>query len=143
MNKTQDAIAITIPQIFYEVTYQSKRIPGVPNQEDLSLGANCQVFAYELLHVNGVKVPNVRSSELWADTQFSFVPDRFKALDLMLYNATPQAYGAHVAVYIGAGNVMHLSLKNYKAQIIAHSEMLTQAEYAIFIGAKRIIHNAF
>ena len=40
---------IKIPKAFLDVQYKSARIPGVENQSDLSLGANCQVFAYVIL----------------------------------------------------------------------------------------------
>jgi len=127
-----------IPDYFFEVQYNTKRIPGVEDQSDLSLGANCQVFAYELLRVNGLQVKNHRSSELWEDECYSTHIKNFQALDLMLYNKTKQAYGAHLAVYLGASRVIHLSKDIGKAEITYHESLLKQAKYAHFIGAKRI-----
>lgn len=48
---------ITIPARFFNVSYVSRRIPGVDSPSDLSLGANCQLFAYELLRHFGQKIP--------------------------------------------------------------------------------------
>ena len=130
---------IKMPDTFYDVEYKAERIPGVDNQSDLTLGANCQVFAYALLNENGLQVPNDRSSELWSDTSYSeFVTD-FKPLDLMLYNPTNDAYGAHVGVYIGDGQVIHLSYANGKPEILPHAELLKHAKYRCFVGAKRLL----
>ena len=51
---------IKIPEAFFDVEYKSARIPGVENQSDLSLDANCQVFAYALLKENGSVMPAER-----------------------------------------------------------------------------------
>ncbi len=128
-----------IPEVFYTVEYKSARIPGIENQSDLSLGANCQVFAYALLQANGVYVPNDRSSELWSDTSYSKVVSDFEPLDLMLYSASGESYGAHVGVYIGEGKVLHLSLQNGKPQVLPHTQMLENEKYCCFVGAKRIL----
>lgn len=40
---------LEIPNKFRNVEYVSSRIPGIKNQEDISLGTNCQVFVYNLL----------------------------------------------------------------------------------------------
>lgn len=130
---------IIIPNRFFEVKYISARIPGCENQSVLSLGANCQVFAYELLREYGLDVPNDRSSELWADESYSQKVSAVEPLDIMLYNNQPEAYGAHVGVYIGNGEVIHLSLENGVPKIEGHKEILRNPKYRFFIGAKRII----
>lgn len=131
---------VNIPQYFFAVNYQVERIPGVNNQSDLSLGANCQVFAYELLRVNGLAVANDRSSELWGDECYSKRVTEFEPLDLMLYSPNGEAFGAHVGVYIGDGNIIHLSLQNGQSEIIPHLRMLDNIKYSSFVGAKRILH---
>lgn len=113
-------------------------MPGSDNQSDLTFGANCQVFAYELLRVNGLNVPNDRSSELWADQNYSKEVTEFQPLDIMMYNNKPESYGAHVGVYVGDGMVLHLSLENGSPREEAHNDMLRNPKYACFIGAKRI-----
>ena len=129
---------IKIPASFYDVEYRSDRIPGIDNQSDLKLGANCQVFAYALLKENGRYVPNDRSSELWSDRSYSEVVSEFEPLDLMLYNSSNDAYGAHVGVYVGEGKIIHLALRNGKSKIELHGDMLKKDRYQCFIGAKRI-----
>ncbi|EPT9328213.1 MULTISPECIES: hypothetical protein [unclassified Vibrio] len=62
-----------IPDRFKNVRYVSSRIPGCKDDSDLTLGANCQVFAYNLLKDFGLNPPNYRSSELWGDSEFSEV----------------------------------------------------------------------
>ena len=130
---------IKIPKIFFEVQYNSSRIPNIKDQSDLTLGANCQVFAFELLKVNGITAPNFRSSELYSDTIYTEKVEIFKPLDLMLYNNNNNSFGAHVGVYIGNEKIIHLSLENGYAQIIEHQEMIKNRKYNIFIGAKRVL----
>ncbi len=68
-----------IPDRFKNVRYVSSRIPGCKDDSDLTLGANCQVFAYNLLRDFGLNPPNYRSSELWNDSELSEVTE-FKPL---------------------------------------------------------------
>ena len=128
-----------IPDCFLTVKYVGARTPGVENQSDLKLGANCQVFAYELLRVNGLVAPKLRSSELWSDTQYTIKVSDFQPLDLMLYNSDNNAFGAHVGVYIGDGKIIHLSYQNQYAEIIDHIKMSDNEKYRVFIGAKRVL----
>ncbi len=127
-----------IPNRFTKVKYVSSRIPGVDNESDLTLGANCQLFAYNLLRYFGLKPPCLRSSELWADSTFSEAVTDFKPLDIMMYNDSPDSYGAHVGVYVGDGLVYHLSSANGIPKFESHSELFQQSKYCLFIGAKRI-----
>ncbi|WP_087016247.1 hydrolase [Thaumasiovibrio subtropicus] len=129
---------LEIPSRFLDVDYVSARIPGVENEEDLTLGANCQVFAYSLLRHFGLMPPCLRSSELWADEVDTYVVTELKPLDIMMYNHSPVAYGAHVGVYWGNGQVLHLSLDNGKPKLESHEALLTQRKYCHFIGAKRV-----
>lgn len=132
---------LEIPRQFIDVEYESSRIPGAPNQSDLSLGANCQVYAYELLTYFNKHPLQFRSSELWSDTTYTTEVVIFERLDLMLYNKIPKSYGAHVAVYIGNGKIIHLSQAIGKPEIINHNNMLLTSSYNFFIGAKRVIEN--
>ncbi|OAD18632.1 cell wall-associated hydrolase [Candidatus Thiomargarita nelsonii] len=128
-----------IPKPFIHVKYNPQRIPGVENQVNLNLGANCQVYAYELLRYFGKNPPMYRSSELWRDSQYTAKTKNYKILDLMLYNKTPQSYGAHVGIYVGNGNVLHLSSDIGYPVIQKHEELILQEKYSCFIGAKRVI----
>lgn len=131
-----------ISELFRDVKYVARRTPGVENQNDLTLGANCQVYAYEFLRHHGKSAPNLRSSELWSDTTYTEVAEQPELLDIMLYNKTPDAYGAHVGVYIGDGKVLHLAQSIGKPEIAEHTELMTRPLYHCFIGAKRVVHNA-
>jgi len=57
----------------------------------------------------------------------------------MLYGQTGDAYGAHVAVFIGDGKVIHLSQENGKPEVLPHKSMLLNEKYRCFVGAKRIL----
>ncbi len=133
---------IEIPNKFKEVEYNELRIPGVKNQSDLSLGANCQVFAYELLAYFNIYPPQFRSSELWNDKTYTKLVNNMKKLDILLYNKTLDSYGAHVGVYIGNEKVIHLSQSIGKPEIIDHKELLLRTKYKFFLGAKRVIKNS-
>lgn len=129
-----------IPESFADVRYVAQRIPGVENQADLRLGANCQVYAYAFLRHFGLAPPELlRSSELWADTEFTIIADDFQWLDLMLYNKTQAAYGAHVGVYVGDGQVLHLAQAIGHPIVQQHEDLLLEDKYACFIGAKRVL----
>lgn len=136
--KNKYKINITLDLL--NVKYNPSRIPGIDNQLNLSLGANCQVFAYEFLRINDIKLPNFRSSELWEDKIYTKGVNTFKKLDLMLYSKEGKSFGAHIAVYIGFGNVIHLSMYNKTYEIIEHKEMLKNNKYKCFIGAKRVLN---
>ena len=129
-----------IPSPFIDVTYNAQRIPEVGNENDvdLTLGANCQLYAYTLLRHFGKNPPALRSSELWSDRHYTKIVDIYEVLDLMLYNKTTEAYGAHVGVYVGEGKVLHLSYTIGYPVIQKHTELLAQEKYAVFIGAKRV-----
>ncbi|EAY28088.1 NlpC/P60 family protein [Microscilla marina] len=132
---------IDIPPHFFEVTYQGAHYPGSPKVNGLQGGANCQVFAYELLRHHGLKVPDFRSSDLWEDTIHTQQVTHLQPLDILLWNKTPNSWGAHVGVYIGNNQAVHLSKVNHTAVIWTLEHFLEQPAYKVFIGAKRILNN--
>ncbi len=135
----KDPSILSLPARFQSVAYRASRIPGVSNAADLSLGANCQLYAYQLLASMGYQLPDFRSSELWEDEIFTFrVRDDFQPLDLMLYHRKSEAYGAHVGLYWGEGQVLHLSKANGTPKLEAHEALIQQEKYACFVGAKRL-----
>lgn len=105
----------------------------------MAQGANCQLFAYALLEFYGLEAPPWRSSELWDDTQLSCRATVLAPLDLLLWNRTPEAWGAHVGVYLGEGYAAHLS----KAAGVPLSWPLgafaQRPEYRVRLGAKRLL----
>jgi murein DD-endopeptidase / murein LD-carboxypeptidase len=131
-------IMLEIPQHFLSVTYNASCHPENPDLHGLAKGANCQHFAYELLRYYGLNPPNFRSSELWEDTQVTFQVTQFEPLDLLLWNASQESYGAHVSVYIGEDKVIHLS-KQAGIATWGLEEFKKYRQYQYFIGAKRLI----
>ena len=129
---------IQIPKKFFHVSYVAARIPGVNNASDINAGANCQLFAYEILRYFGHTIPDFRSSDLWEDDTCTITVDEFLPLDLMLYHRKPESYGAHVGLYLGNGKVIHLAQSMGKPEIIDHADFALQDKYACFIGAKRL-----
>jgi lipoprotein Spr len=76
---------IKIPERFWQVRYHRGGVRGVDG------GANCQQYAYEFLRAFGYRIPDFRSSNLWADTLHTVVtasPERF---DLVLVHNKPDA----------------------------------------------------
>ncbi len=128
---------LDLPPHFMDVRYDAARIPGCDRPHDLSLGANCQVFAYEVLRQFGWVMPDLRSSELWTDRGFLRTVTEPSMLDLMFYNATQAAYGAHLGVFAGNGMVLHLSHANGRPRYETHADLMSQPAYTCFLGARR------
>jgi hypothetical protein len=127
---------LSIPSQLAAVPYNGA---VVPPSRDLAAGANCQVFAYALLEHHGIAAPWLRSSELWADTRWTITVATFEPLDLLLFHATPDAFGAHVTVYVGDGRVAHLARHHGLPVIERIDELLGQPRYRCSIGGKRVI----
>jgi hypothetical protein len=100
------------------------------------------VFAYEFLKHHGLQIPNFRSSELWEDQIFTCTVNGLQPLDLILLNHNDSAWGAHVAVYLGEGLVLHLSKDNGYPKIENLQELQQTPKYKFYIGAKRILVEA-
>jgi len=130
-------MALQVPTEFMRVSYDYDRHPQSA-EFDLSLGANCQLWAYALLRYFGIIVPPFRSSQLWEDTEQSEVANEMKPLDLLLFNELEDSWGAHVAVYLGDGAVAHLSQENRLPEVCPLEAMLQIPKYRVFIGAKRM-----
>jgi hypothetical protein len=129
---------VDIPKHFFSTYYDGGCYPGAQGVSGLSKGANCQQFAYELVRYFGKQVPDFRSSELWEDEFSTFRVNAFERLDLVLYNYEDYAWGAHVAVFLGEGRIIHLSKELIRPVIWRHEEFLNTPRYHYFIGAKRI-----
>ena len=54
-----------LPDWYWRVPYVSERVPGVLPRGQLMRGANCQLWAYEVLDHFGFAVPDLRSDDLW------------------------------------------------------------------------------
>jgi len=128
---------VLLPASFLDVRYNARAIPQ-DGRRDLSAGANCQLFAYALLAANGRNVPDFRSSELWADEAATVKVTELEPLDLLLFHDRPDAYGAHVAVYLARGEAIHLARHEGRPAIWPLDRFPQEPRYRVFIGAKRV-----
>lgn len=131
-----------LPRRFLRVKYNGAHFPGAPNLRGLAHGANCQHFAYELLRHFGLALPDFRSSDLWSDKRFTRRVVRLLPLDLLLFNRTHRARGAHVAVYLGERRAIHLSKQIGTPVIWSLEQFAEHDRYRVCLGAKRVIPNA-
>ena len=128
---------IQIPPQFLAIPYDFDRHPQSA-AFDFDLGANCQLYAFALLLHFGICVPPFRSSDLWEDETHTEAVSDLLPLDLLLFHDNPNAWGAHVAVYIGDNSVVHLSKRVGIPAIATIEEMLADPRYCVLIGAKRV-----
>ncbi|UFW92237.1 C40 family peptidase (plasmid) [Bradyrhizobium barranii] len=130
-----------IPDHFWRIRYDQKHDRDSPTLPSLSESPNCQNFAYALLKHFGFEVYPFRSSNLWEDTtETCLVSDELRPLDLLLFNRTENAWGAHVALYLGDDQAIHLSKKQSAPVIWSFAQFLELPEYRTFVGAKRLRH---
>jgi cell wall-associated NlpC family hydrolase len=125
---------VTIPKEFLDVAYNAAKFPVT----DVSAGANCQAFAYAILRHFGRRISDFRSSELWEDVADTERVSELEPLDLLLFNATHDARGAHVGLYLGDGDVIHLSRRIARPAIWKLDAFVREPGYEVFIGAKRV-----
>jgi lipoprotein Spr len=128
---------LTVPFRLLSLRYNGTCYPGAPGAVDLAGGANCQLFAYELLRHFGRTLPPLRSSELWADARYTQQVTDLEPLDLLLWNSTYKSWGAHVGVYLGEGQAIHLSRAVGVPAVWPLSKFPKQPRYRVFIRAKR------
>lgn len=128
-----------IPKHFWQIRYDQNHDPDTPTLPSISDSPNCQNFAYSLLKHFGFEVSPFRSSNLWQDSSETYVvSDELMPLDLLLFNRSKSPWGAHVALYLGEDQAIHLSKKQSEPVIWPLAQFLEQAEYRTFIGAKRL-----
>ncbi|MEV6012278.1 hydrolase [Streptomyces sp. NPDC051976] len=136
-----DSVLHELPDEFWAVPYVGSRFPGSPEvtADGLRAGANCQVFAYQVLRHFGLTPPDVRSSELWADTRATARVSVAQPLDLLLFNATDDAYGAHVGVWVDGGRVLHLCAEIGRPAVWTMAEFAQRQRYRVLVGIKRVV----
>lgn len=127
----------TLPPEFLEVSFSERMIPGRQPELGLSEGSNCQRYAYAVLRHFGLSVPDHRSSELWADEEFLTTVSDPEPLDLVLFAAGPNPWGAHLGVYIGGGAVLHLCKEIGVPVVWDFSDFAERERYGSLIGFKR------
>ncbi|EFL22462.1 cell wall-associated hydrolase [Streptomyces himastatinicus ATCC 53653] len=134
-------LAVRLPDRFWSVPYVGARFPGSPavaERPDLAEGANCQLFAYAVLRHHGLEPPALRSSDLWADSASTTHVTAARPLDLLLFNATDDAYGAHVGVWAGPDQVLHLCAEAGAPAVWPLSAFAARPRYRTLIGVKRV-----
>lgn len=129
----------SLPARFRDVKYVSSLHPCAPGVSGVEAGANCQQYAYELLRHYGLNPPALRSSELFADEQSSRLVASPEPLDLLLYNATHEPFGAHVAVFLNRGRAVHLSAEEGSPVVWSLEEFQQRERYRVLVGIKRIV----
>ncbi|MFD7441237.1 hydrolase [Streptomyces sp. NPDC059909] len=130
-----------LPDAFWTVPYVGSRFPGsasVADRPGLAAGANCQLFAYEVLRHFDMAPPALRSSDLWEDTEATVRVAIARPLDLLLFNATDDPYGAHIGVSVGQDAVLHLSREVGRPAVWRLTDFAARRRYRVLIGAKRV-----
>ena len=130
---------LEIPDFFWTVGYDGENFPRDSDPYQVTGGANCQVFAYAILQHFGIAIPPLRSSELWSDTTFTRQVSDYRPLDLLLFNRTEAAWGAHVALFVGDNQAIHLSASERRPVIWRLEDFAMREEYACLLGGKRVL----
>ncbi|WP_371493975.1 hydrolase [Kitasatospora sp. NBC_00374] len=129
-----------LPPHLRAVPYVGARCPGsraVAERPGLDAGANCQLYAYAVLAHFGLTAPPLRSSDLWADDSTVRVTAP-RPLDLLLFNATDDAYGAHVGVWVAPESVLHLCAEVGRPALWTPADFAARERYRHLVGIKRV-----
>jgi hypothetical protein len=132
---------IELPDSFWEVRYVGARYPGSPvvlARPGLADGANCQLFAYEVLRHFGYDPPDLRSSELWDDIESTQRVVAPRPLDLVLVNSSKDPWGAHMGVWAGDDQVLHLCAETGKPALWNLAQFAARPSYRELVGYKRV-----
>ncbi|PBC70720.1 hypothetical protein BX265_5275 [Streptomyces sp. TLI_235] len=130
-----------LPAALREVPYVGARFPGsraVAERPGLEHGANCQLFAYAVLAHFGLRAPALRSSDLWEDTASTVRAADPRPLDLLLFNADEDPWGAHVGVHAGCDTVLHLCAEAGRPALWSLADFAARERYRVLLGAKRV-----
>jgi len=130
---------LELPDFVWTVVYNGANVPRDSVPYELTGGANCQIFAYAVLEHFGIAVPPLRSSELWSDTSFTRRVGDYRPLDLLLFNRTDAAWGAHVALFVGENKAIHLCASEGRPVIWRLEDFAMRDEYAVLLGGKRVL----
>lgn len=126
------------PSRLFEVPYIASAGPDSTQPPSWLSGSNCQRFAYGLLALFGRPCPPLRSSELWEDRDSTFIVEQPEPLDLVLFNASKDPYGAHVGVWMAVDEVLHLSKEVGAPAVWSIEQFASRPRYATIVGLKRV-----
>lgn len=127
---------LEIPAHFMKVRYNGTAHPFA-RAAGIEEGANCQRFVYALLEHFGYAIAPMRSSELWDDQRFTRRANQMRSLDILLFNRNDDPWGAHLALYLGAGRAIHLSRAVGVPAIWELGKFERCPRYRILLGIKR------
>jgi hypothetical protein len=131
-------LAERLPAEFAQVAYVYERCPGAPGIAGIREGANCQLYAYAVLAHFGLHVAPLRSSDLWDDARLHTVADGERPLDIVFYNRSRDAFGAHIGVVVGADAVLHLCAEIGHPVVWPQQAFAQRPAYAVRLGARRV-----
>lgn len=127
------------PEWLWRVEYVGARHPGAADIGSVSEGANCQLYVYAVLACFERRPRPHRSSELLADSSYGHPgPDDFEPLDIVLFNDTDTAWGAHVALRMGADDLLHLCASEKTPTVWTFARFAADPRYGRLIGTVRI-----
>jgi hypothetical protein len=134
-----------IPRWVWDARYDGAQHPQAPEPQatagdpDPERGANCQLYAYSVLGLTGRQPPPHRSSDLWDDAGLLHPGlDELEPWDLVLFNRDVDAYGAHVAVCLEGGRLLHLCAEIGRPAVWTWADFAARERYATVIGAVRV-----
>lgn len=136
-----EGLLARLPADLWTVPYAGSRYPGSPATAalpGLAHGANCQLYAYEVLRRFGHPLPPLRSAELWADRTATLRVPRPEPLDLLLYSPDGTAYGAHVGVWAAEDSVLHLCREVGRPAVWSRADFAARPRYRRLVGVKRV-----
>ncbi len=126
------------PDWIFTAHYDGAAHPLAVSLNPPSEGANCQLFAYATVRLFGLTVPPHRSSELWEDGRFAHIgAGDVRRLDLVLFNRSSDAWGAHIAVVV-AGGFLHLCAEVGRPTVWQWSDFAERDRYRAVVGAIRV-----
>ena len=137
-----ETLTARLPPEIWATPYVGRRFPGsraVTERPGLAEGANCQLFAYEVLGHFALHVPAWRSSDLWADTRHTERVPVARPLDLALFNAGDDPWGAHVGVAVGEDRILHLCAEVGRPAVWSLGEFARRERYCTRLGFKRVL----
>jgi hypothetical protein len=121
------------------VPYDYSASPGYGDPPSWLDGSNCQRYAYGVLSLFGLWCPPLRSSELWDDQESSVAVHEPRPLDLVLFNRSADPYGAHVGLWMGSDEILHLCREVGSPVVWPLAEFARRPRYAKIVGFKRVL----
>lgn len=129
------------PEGIWSMPYESTAGPSDEVSSSWLLASNCQRFAYGVLSLFGRDCPPLRSSNLWDDVESTMEVTEPVPLDLVLFNATDDSFGAHLGVWMAPDEVLHLCKEVGIPTVWSIAEFTKRPRYRKIVGFKRIVKN--